>query len=611
MALTQFEKDMGIIAKLDDEPNDVGGLTAVELKAKFDEGGEALQAYLNGVLLPELEGLGVEQAVLLPENAAGFKYLRLNADRVLEVSADGLAWEATGSSGHLILGPDGAALPQRSRLQFTNCTVIDAGNATSIVAAVGPQGEKGDKGDKGETGNVGPQGKTGPSVVPSVDANGVMSFTLQDTAIIPQPVSVRGPQGPQGVQGMQGVPGAQGPQGIQGPAGVQGPKGDAGETGPKGETGSQGIQGIQGVQGPQGETGPKGDTGPAGPAGPQGPQGPQGERGNDGADGRSFVIQDIYPTLGALKAAFPTGNEYAYQVTASDNEIFIWSEQAADWASLGRLQGPQGPQGIQGIQGPRGIQGETGETGPQGPQGVQGIQGEQGVPGPQGETGPKGDTGPQGVQGIQGPAGPQGEQGVQGPAGLDGKSAYTAAAEAGYSGTETAFNAALSQVPGHMAAKDNPHRVTAAQAGADPAGTAAGLVAAHDSDENAHGDIREAMTQYLPLTGGTLTDGITISVVNSPAAPVIGLTIENATSGAAGQLTVTMASLDLVHPNGVSVDGKRLQRVADPTDETDAANKQYVDTEVSSRAPAYTYGTTDLTAGTSALETGKLYFVYE
>lgn len=29
------------------------------------------------------------------------------------------------------------------------------------------------------------------------------------------------------------------------------------------------------------------------------------------------------------------------------------------------------------------------------------------------------------------------------------------------------------------------------------------------------------------------------------------------------------------------------------------------------KAPAYTYGTADLTAGTSALETGKLYFVYE
>lgn len=32
---------------------------------------------------------------------------------------------------------------------------------------------------------------------------------------------------------------------------------------------------------------------------------------------------------------------------------------------------------------------------------------------------------------------------------------------------------------------------------------------------------------------------------------------------------------------------------------------------VGSKAPAYTYGTTDLTAGTSPLETGKLYFVYE
>lgn len=29
------------------------------------------------------------------------------------------------------------------------------------------------------------------------------------------------------------------------------------------------------------------------------------------------------------------------------------------------------------------------------------------------------------------------------------------------------------------------------------------------------------------------------------------------------------------------------------------------------KAPAYTYGTEDLTAGESALETGKLYFVYE
>jgi hypothetical protein len=33
--------------------------------------------------------------------------------------------------------------------------------------------------------------------------------------------------------------------------------------------------------------------------------------------------------------------------------------------------------------------------------------------------------------------------------------------------------------------------------------------------------------------------------------------------------------------------------------------------EVDEKAPAYTYGTADLTAGSSPLETGKLYFVYE
>lgn len=54
MALTEFTKDMGIIAKLDDEPNDVGGLTAAQLKDKFDEGGVALKQYINETLLPEL-----------------------------------------------------------------------------------------------------------------------------------------------------------------------------------------------------------------------------------------------------------------------------------------------------------------------------------------------------------------------------------------------------------------------------------------------------------------------------------------------------------------------------------------------------------------------------
>ena len=33
--------------------------------------------------------------------------------------------------------------------------------------------------------------------------------------------------------------------------------------------------------------------------------------------------------------------------------------------------------------------------------------------------------------------------------------------------------------------------------------------------------------------------------------------------------------------------------------------------EIADKAPAYTYGTADLTSGTSPLATGRLYFVYE
>lgn len=51
MAFTMLNADMSIIQKLADNPTE----TAAELKAKFDEGGEAVKEYLNSVHLPELE----------------------------------------------------------------------------------------------------------------------------------------------------------------------------------------------------------------------------------------------------------------------------------------------------------------------------------------------------------------------------------------------------------------------------------------------------------------------------------------------------------------------------------------------------------------------------
>lgn len=55
MALTKITTDMNIVAALDDEPNDVGGLTAAQLKAKFDEGGAALKTYINDTLTEEID----------------------------------------------------------------------------------------------------------------------------------------------------------------------------------------------------------------------------------------------------------------------------------------------------------------------------------------------------------------------------------------------------------------------------------------------------------------------------------------------------------------------------------------------------------------------------
>lgn len=56
-------KDLDIIQKLDDEPNDVGGLSAAELKAKFDEAGNTIKDFINESLIPQVVGADATEAV--------------------------------------------------------------------------------------------------------------------------------------------------------------------------------------------------------------------------------------------------------------------------------------------------------------------------------------------------------------------------------------------------------------------------------------------------------------------------------------------------------------------------------------------------------------------
>ena len=455
----------------------------------------------------------------------------------------------------------------------------------------GPQGEKGDKGDKGDTGETGPQGPQGIQGEQGPKGDKGDKGDTGET----------GPQGPKGDKGDKGDTGEQGPKGDTGSgfkvlgyfatvealsAAVIAPEiGDAygvGSSDPyniyiydavKGWVNNGPLQGAMGEKGDKGDPftysdftaaqlaalkGEKGDTGERGPQGEQGIQGPKGDTGEPGPQG-------------------PAGAD-GVSVTHSWNgtALTVTSASGTSSADLKGEKGDTGAQGEQGIQGPKGDKGDTGlqgekgdkgDTGAQGPAGADGkdgvsvthewvgttlsvtsasgtssadLKGEQGPQGIQGIQGPKGDTGEQGPQGIQGPQGVQGPEGPQGPAGVagaDGKSAYQTAVEAGYAGTETAFNEALKDVPGHIANKDNPHGVTAAQAGADPTGTAVSAVSAHNSSATAHSDIREliiGLTNRLNTLADsddttldqlseivdyiknnkTLIDGITTSKVN-------------------------------------------------------------------------------------------------
>ena len=125
-------------------------------------------------------------------------------------------------------------------------------------------------------------------------------------------------------------------------------------------------------------------------------------------------------TWGEWEEIYTTSNKpTAADISFSDGQTF---QQKYD---AGQLTGPAGPQGEQGPQG------ATGTTGPQGPKGDTGATGPQGPAGPTGPQGPKGDKGDTGARGATGPTGPAGE------------SAYDAAKEGGFTGTESEFYSSL------------------------------------------------------------------------------------------------------------------------------------------------------------------------
>ena len=195
-------------------------------------------------------------------------------------------------------------------------------------------------------------------------------------------------------------------------------------------------------------------------------------------------------------------------------------------------------------------------------------------------------------------------------------------------------------ISGHAVKVDNPHQVTAAQVGADATGTAAGLVAAHDGDAEAHGDIREAIKEYvdktvanavpflvpftMDSTGNWITEGPFSAVYNTSVDLGLDVFAQIDTAGVFPNGFTIILPLASINASAAIFEGfgydqtgagtrTAYQLVLYAEDNTSFDMVQLVSANdaATTYAPAYTYGTTDLIVGTSPLGTGKLYFVYE
>lgn len=185
MAFEKFNKDMKIISALDDEPNDVGGLTAAELKAKFDEGGEAIKRYLNDTLIPAVVADGAteehraeaEAARVAAEQTRQSNEETRQANETSRISAENArnVWENYDASKTYAVG-NKVAYGGSSYLCTKPCTGIAPPSAEYwlLIAKKGDKGDKGEKGEKGDPGGGGGQ----PAV--EVDLSDKITLSSED-----------------------------------------------------------------------------------------------------------------------------------------------------------------------------------------------------------------------------------------------------------------------------------------------------------------------------------------------------------------------------------------------------------------------------------------------
>lgn len=200
----------------------------------------------------------------------------------------------------------------------------------------------------------------------------------------------------------------------------------------------------------------------------------------NGRDGKSFEIKGYYANLETLETGVPEpapGDAYCVG-SAAPYDVYIYDGVNGEWVNNGTIQGAKGDAGAPGTTFTPHVDGN----------GNLSWTNDGGLDNPA-------------TQNIRGAAGAKGETG---PAG---KSAYAAAVEAGYTGTEATFYAALTAMPYHNA-RHLPD-------GADPITVKAGNLAASA--------VETAKIKDKAVTMAKLADHA-VSVVKSVQLPTTGWT---------------------------------------------------------------------------------------
>ena len=143
MAITPFDKDMDIIYKLSDSPNVDDGLTASQLKAKFDEGGKAVKDYINETLIPSV----VEKPTfigIVKSNGSGFVAATAGTDYQAPLGAGDITSAMLGSGivSKAKLGSDvtaatlGGAVPSVAKMATLTVAGWSSNKQTVTVSGI-------------------------------------------------------------------------------------------------------------------------------------------------------------------------------------------------------------------------------------------------------------------------------------------------------------------------------------------------------------------------------------------------------------------------------------------------------------------------------------------